>query len=61
MAKESIAVMTNIKQKLTIDLTFDGGKTTFAKEFDLFGVVKLNKSVVNFFPSKVEIKQHATV
>jgi len=42
--------------KLSIDLTFEGGKKTFARDFDLFGVVKLNESVVNFFPSKVEIK-----
>jgi hypothetical protein len=42
--------------KLDINVSFEGGTKSFVKELELYGVVNLEESVVNFFPSKVEIK-----
>ncbi len=42
--------------KLDINVSFEGGSKSFVKEIELYGVVNLEESVVNFFPSKVEIK-----
>lgn len=42
--------------KLELDIVFDSGSKSFVKNFDLFGVINLNESLVNFYQSKVEIK-----
>lgn len=44
------------KVKLDVSVSFDAGSKQFVKSFDLYGVVNLNDSVVNFTPAKVEIK-----
>lgn len=42
--------------KLDIDLSFEGGTKSFVKEIELYGVINLEQSSVNFFQTKVEIK-----
>jgi hypothetical protein len=58
-AKNPVPDKTSIKAnqvKLDINISFEGGAKSFVKELELYGVVKLEESVVNFFPSKVEVK-----
>lgn len=58
-AKNSVPEKTTIKVnqiQLEVDVSFDGGEKTFQKSFDLFGVIKLEESKVEFFGTKVEIK-----
>jgi len=58
-SKNSVPEKTTIKAnqiKLEIDVSFEGGEKTFQKSFDLFGVIKLEESNVQFFGTKVEIK-----
>ncbi|CAF0952119.1 unnamed protein product [Brachionus calyciflorus] len=42
--------------KLELHVVFENGAKSFVKNFELFGVIKLEESVVNFYQSKVEIK-----
>jgi hypothetical protein len=58
-SKNPVPEKTSIKAnqiKLDINVSFEGGSKSFVKEIELYGVVNLEESVVNFFPSKVEIK-----
>lgn len=58
-AKNSVPDKTTIKAnkvKLDIDVTFEGGNKTFQKSFDLFGVIHVDESKVEFYGTKVEIK-----
>lgn len=42
--------------RLELDIVFDSGSKSFVKNFDLFGVINLEDSLVNLYQSKVEIK-----
>jgi len=58
-SKNSVPDKTTVKAnkiKLEIDISFDAGDKTFKKSFDLFGVIKVEESKVEFYGTKVEIK-----
>jgi len=58
-SKNPVPEKTSIKAssiRLEINVAFEAGTKSFVKSIDLYGVVKLNESIVNFYQSKVEIK-----
>lgn len=58
-AKNSVPEKTTItanKIRLEIDVSFEGGDKEFQKSFNLYGVIKVEESRVEFYQSKIEIK-----
>lgn len=58
-SKNSVPDKTTVKAnriKLDIDVTFDAGNKTFQKSFDLYGVINVEESKVEFYGTKVEVK-----
>lgn len=52
---EKTTILTN-KIKLDMSIIFEAGTKSFNKKLELFGVIDVEQSVVNFFQTKVEIK-----
>lgn len=44
------------KITLDINISFEAGQKSFIKKFNLYGIIDVEQSVVNYYQSKVEIK-----